>query len=201
MAAEAERRAPVVAARPRVCATMKDHTLGLVCVFIVRVSYSRTSRGGNSSIGCIDRYAAKERASMKVMLAPWEAFAMAVKMKRVVKDDVDRAMHVATVKGLNRKLCVVNNDNQAGQYASYPAATARLLHRRSFRDDMNNLVTTACPLSATCASALALKRSTTVYSRFVASGALDGFGRSEKSGSRTGAWWYMPPSYGETLCV
>jgi hypothetical protein len=97
---------------------MKDQTLGLNCVFVVRVSYSKTSRGGNSSIGCIDRYAAKERASMKVMLAPWEALAMAVRTKRLVKDDVERAIHVATVKGLNRKLCGISKCYP--QRAAYP---------------------------------------------------------------------------------
>jgi hypothetical protein len=41
---------------------------------------------------------------MKVKLAPWEALAMAVRMNRLVRAEVERAMHVATVKGLNRKL-------------------------------------------------------------------------------------------------
>lgn len=45
---------------------------------------------------------------MKVMLAPWEALAMAVKMKRFVKADVDLAMHVVMVNGLNRKLFSVS---------------------------------------------------------------------------------------------
>ena len=50
------------------------------------------------------RYAAKERASVKVMLAPWEALAMAVKMNMFVRAEVERARHVRTVKGLKRKL-------------------------------------------------------------------------------------------------
>ena len=41
---------------------------------------------------------------MKVKLAPWEALAMAVRMKRFVRAEVERAMHVRTVKGLKRKL-------------------------------------------------------------------------------------------------
>jgi hypothetical protein len=71
---------------------------------------------------------------------------------------------------------------------------ARLLHLESFRVDVNSRVTTFCPLSAICAIASALNRSTTVYSRFVARGCWAGFGRSEKSGRKRGAWWYTPPS-------
>ena len=41
-------------------------------------------------------------AKTKVTLAPWEAFAIAVSIVTLVMADVDRAMHVATVKGLNR---------------------------------------------------------------------------------------------------
>jgi hypothetical protein len=66
---------------------------------------------------------------------------------------------------------------------------ARLLHLKSFRDDVNSRVATFCPLSAICAMAFALKRSTSVYSRLVASGRYAGLGRSEKSGRRSGAWW------------
>jgi len=55
-------------------------------------------------MGCMDRYAAKARAITKVVLAPWAALAIAVNMKRFDRADVDRARHVATVKGLNRKL-------------------------------------------------------------------------------------------------
>lgn len=43
-------------------------------------------------------------ASMKVLLAPWEALAIAVKMNRFEKAEVERARHVAMVKGLKRKL-------------------------------------------------------------------------------------------------
>lgn len=77
---------------------------------------------------------------------------------------------------------------------AYAAAMATLFHRNSFLEDENKRVTDAKPLSATCANALALHRSTTMNSRFVASGAYDGFGSSEKRGSRRGAWWYTPPS-------
>lgn len=53
---------------------------------------------------------------------------------------------------------------------AYPAAMARLLHLSSFLDDVNNRVATFCPLSAICAIAFALKRSTSVYNKFVARG-------------------------------
>ena len=55
-------------------------------------------------MGCIPRYAAKEIANMNVMLAPWEALAMAVRMNMLVMAEVERARHVRTVKGLKRKL-------------------------------------------------------------------------------------------------
>lgn len=45
---------------------------------------------------------------MKVLLAPWEALAMAVKMNRFEKAEVERARHVAMVKGLKRKLVRVS---------------------------------------------------------------------------------------------
>jgi hypothetical protein len=106
--ADVESSAPMAAPKPKVCMAVKDKTSGLEPVLVVRVSYRRTSRGGRRSIGCMDRYAAKDRASMKVMLAPWDALAMAVKMKRFVKAEVDRAMHVAMVNGLRRKLFVVS---------------------------------------------------------------------------------------------
>jgi hypothetical protein len=50
------------------------------------------------------RYEAKERARMKVTLAPWDAFAMAVRMKRLDRAAVERETHVAMVKGLSKKL-------------------------------------------------------------------------------------------------
>jgi hypothetical protein len=56
----------------------------------------------------MERYAARARASTQVMLAPWEALAIAVRINRLVKAEVDRAMHVAIVKGLKRKLFVVS---------------------------------------------------------------------------------------------
>jgi hypothetical protein len=70
MKADAESSAPIAAAKPRVCVAVKDQMSGLEPVLVVRVSYRRTSRGGRRSIGCMDRYAAKDRASIKVMLAP-----------------------------------------------------------------------------------------------------------------------------------
>ena len=40
------------------------------------------------------RYDAKDRESMKVKLAPWQALAMAASVKRFVRAEVERAMHV-----------------------------------------------------------------------------------------------------------
>jgi hypothetical protein len=194
MKADAASNAPIATARPKVWAAVKDQTSGLVFVFVARVSYRRTIRGGKRSIGCMERYAAKARAKVQVMLAPWEALAMAVRTNRLVKAEVDRAMHVAIVKGLKRKLSVVSTWSAWNSCYAYPAAMARLLHLESFRDDVNRRVTTFCPLSAICAIAMALRRSTTVYSRFVARGCRAEFGSSEKSGRKRGAWWYTPPS-------
>lgn len=47
-------------------------------------------------------------ASRNVAPAPWQALAMAVRMKRLVKVVVERAMQVARVKGLNKKLSTVS---------------------------------------------------------------------------------------------
>jgi len=60
--------------------------------------------GGKRRIGCMAKYDAKAVASMKVKLAPWDALAMAVRMKRLVRAEVERATQVRTVKGLKRKL-------------------------------------------------------------------------------------------------
>jgi hypothetical protein len=96
------------------------------------------------------RYAAKERASVKVMLAPWEALAMAVKMNMFVRAEVERARHVRTVKGLKRKLlCESVYGGYGFMGGAYPAAMAVRLHRSSFREDENSLETAALPLWAT----------------------------------------------------
>lgn len=55
-------------------------------------------------MGCMARYEAMAAASTKVKLAPCVALAMAVRMKRFVRAEVDCAIHVATVNGLKRKL-------------------------------------------------------------------------------------------------
>jgi hypothetical protein len=70
MKAEAASNAPIATARPTLWAIVKDPTLGFECLLIARASYSNTSRGGKSRIGCMDRYAAKAKASMKVVEAP-----------------------------------------------------------------------------------------------------------------------------------
>jgi hypothetical protein len=189
MKADAPSNAPMATAKPKVCTAVKVKTSGLVFVFMARVSYRRIMSGGKRSIGCMEIYAAKARASMQVMLAPWEAFAMAVRTNRLVKVEVERPMHVAMVKGLKRKLVVISTLSTSRTCYAYPAAMARLVHLKSFRDDVNSRVTTFCPLSATCAMAPALSKSTSVYSRFVARGWSAAFGRSEKSGRKRGAWW------------
>jgi hypothetical protein len=154
MNADPESNAPTAAARLKVCVAVKDHTSDFDCVFAARASYRRTRSGGNRSMGCMDMYAARARDKTKVMLAPCAALAMAVRTKRFERADVERARQVAMVNGLNRK----------------PAAMARLLHLRCLLEDVKRRVATFCPLSAICARAFALKRSTAVYSRFVAMG-------------------------------
>ena len=51
---------------------------------------------------------------MKVALRPWDALAIAVRMKRVVRADGERAMQVAMVKGLKRKLEGGQTESRAG---------------------------------------------------------------------------------------
>jgi hypothetical protein len=126
---------------------------------------------------------------MQVMLAPWEALAMAVKMNRFVKAEVERAMHVATVNGLKRTLFAVSTLSTCRRSYAYPAATARLVHLESFREDVNSRVATFCPLCAIWAMAAALSKSTSVYSKLVARGWSAGLGSSAKSGRKRGAWW------------
>ena len=108
---------------------------------------------------------------MNVMLDPWEALAMAVKMNMFVRAEVERARQVRTVKGLKRKLLymlVYSGYKLMG--GAYPAAIAVRLHRRSFLDDENSLETAALPLWATWANAYALRRSNTVKTMLVAIG-------------------------------
>jgi hypothetical protein len=140
----------------------KEETFGEDFVLSARASYRSTINGGNRSMGCMAKYEARAVARTKVMLAPWEALAMAVRMKRLVRADVERAMHVATVKGLKRKLFVSQYTALLENHSTYPAATAALLHFKSFRGEANSRVTDAKPVSATWANAFALSRSTTV---------------------------------------
>ena len=118
--AEAVSREARAAARPRAWAAMKNGTCGVVLVLVALASYSRTMRGGNNRMGCMDRYEAKAVARIKVKLAPWAALAMAVRTKRLVRAEGERARQVARVKGLKRKA----------------AAVAVLLHRRRWRGDV-----------------------------------------------------------------
>lgn len=135
------------------------------------------------------KYEAKAVARMNVKLAPCEALAMAVRMKRLVSAEVERAMHVATVKGLNRKLVMCQRMRHGSKRTAYPAAMAALLHRRSLRGEANRRVAEAKPVSAMRASAFALSKSTAVKKRLVASGATAASGSRANSGSRRGAWW------------
>lgn len=151
--ADAARSVPLTAARPSVCVIVNDQALGVDLVLAARASYRRMRSGGASRIGCMARYAAKERASVKVMLAPWDALAMAARMNMLVRAEVERARHVRTVKGLRRKLSQVSTRSVCMYGMSYPAAMAVLLHRRSFLDDENSLETAALPLWATWAKA------------------------------------------------
>lgn len=144
--ADAASSVPHTVANPSACAIVKDQALGVVFVFAARASYSRTSSGGKRRIGCMPRYAAKDRARMKVLLAPWDALAMAVRMNRFVRAEVERARHVRTVKGLNKKLPCVSSWPVELHRKAYPAAMAVLLHFRSFLEDENSLDTEAVPL-------------------------------------------------------
>lgn len=106
--ADASSNAPLAASKPTVCTAVKTMGLGAVLALSVRASYNNTSSGGNRRIGCIARYDAADIASRKVVLAPWQALAMAVRMKRLVKVEVERAMQVASVNGLNKKLSTIS---------------------------------------------------------------------------------------------
>lgn len=57
-----------------------------------------------SNAGYRDRYDAKPRANIAFTLLPSTAFETANKIPEVAKTLVDRARHVAIVKGLNRNL-------------------------------------------------------------------------------------------------
>ena len=140
---------PVTAVKPSVCMIVNDQALGVVFVFAARASYKRTRSGGKRSSGCMPRYAANDRASVKVMLAPWEALAMAVRMNMFVRAEVERARHVKTVNGLKRNLQRISIKPLHLLGSSYPAAMALLLHRRSFLDEVNSRETAAEPLCAT----------------------------------------------------
>lgn len=147
--ADAASRAPLTAAKPNVCVMANAQGLGVDFVFAARASYKRTRSGGKRRIGCMLRYAANETASMKVLLTPCDAFAMAVRMDRFVRAEVERARHVRTVKGLYKKLAPISMLSSRLQGLPYPAAMAVLLHFKSFLDDENSRETEAAPLCAT----------------------------------------------------
>lgn len=113
---------------------------------------------------------------------------MAVRTNRLLKAEVGLAMHVAIVRGLNKKLEWISLwQTKCYALIVYLAPMATLLHRKSLRGDVNSLGAIACPVRAICINALAPRRSTIVYNRLVAKGWYVGFGRRENSGSRSGA--------------
>ena len=62
-----------------------------------------------------------------------------------------------------------------------------VLHRESFREEVKSLEETDWPVSAICIKALAPRRSTIVYNRFVANGCNEEFGSKENIGRSNGA--------------
>ena len=77
---------------------------------------------------------------------------------------------------------------------SYAAATIHADARFARRGDENSLDWPASPDSAIFERASALRISTIVYRTAVKMGQEWTSGRREKSGRRSGAWWYTPPS-------
>jgi hypothetical protein len=63
----------------------------------------------------------------------------------------------------------------------------KLPHLLSFRGEMYSLEHPDTPDSAIFMSAFALRRSTTMYSKYVKAGYVDELGRSEKRGRSSGA--------------
>lgn len=127
-------------------------------------------------------------ANIDVNEAPTTALEMAWRMAHVVKTLVGRPTHVAIVKGLNRKL-QWSVHKARSQRNTYAAAIAKLLHRLSFLGDVYSFEDPASPDSAIFMSAFALRRSTTMYSRYVKAGYDSEFGRRENKGRSSGAWW------------
>lgn len=82
----------------------------------------------------MERYAASEMANIEVKDAPTTAFEMAWSIAQVVKTLVGRPIHVAIVKGLNRKLnyTISNQPRTPGHIQTHAAAIAKLLHFLSF---------------------------------------------------------------------
>ena len=187
--AEPPNRAPQATRRPKVCRAVKAKGDGGCFDLSRRASYSKSRSGGNRRIGCMERYEAADRASTQVTLAPWQALAMAVRMHRLVKVEVERAMHETSAKGLNRKLRRVSQVEIGVRQVAYPAAMAALLHRKPWREEVKRRPAEARPVSAIWHNAWALSRSMAVKSRLVAQGCWSAPGRREKSGSSSGAWW------------
>lgn len=108
-------------------------------------------------------------------------------MAQVVKTLVGLPMQVAIVNGLNKKLGNFSN-RHAQCIITHAAAIARLLHFLSFLGEVKSFADPASPDSAILMSAFALRRSITVYNRYVKKGYVEAFGRRENKVRRKGAW-------------
>ena len=160
--------------------------------FSVCRSNASSTSGGRSRRGYIDRYEAKERATMALKGAPRTALAMAKRIAQLVKTLVVRPMQLAIVNGLKRKLerrVSTSRNILSHQVRSYEAATTRspvFFHRRG---DVKSRDCPASPVDAICVKASALSKSAAVYTKAVKIGHAFTSGSSEKSGSNRGAWW------------
>lgn len=95
------------------------------------------------------------------------------------------------VNGLNKNLmtrCLATEFVVLSRKKTYNAATTEPLHLLSFLGDVKSAEDPASPESAIVIKAFALRRSTAIYRRYVKTGHDAKLGRSEKSGSRSGAW-------------
>ena len=108
-------------------------------------------------------------------------------MAHVVNTLVVRPIHVAIVKGLNRKLETVRTGRRSSTSSAYAAAIAKLLHRLSFLGEVKRFEDTASPESAMLIKALALSRSSNMYSKYIKAGYVAELGRRENRGNSRGA--------------
>lgn len=142
----------------------------------------------------MDKYAAKDMAIAALYGAPVAAFATACRMAHVVNTLVGLPMQVAIVNGLKRKLerpgsALSWSKKCAEPVKSHSAATTKPLHLLSLLGEVNRKDEPASPDSAIVMREFALKRSTTIYSRYVKMGQEAKLGRRDRTGSSKGAWW------------